>query len=45
MTISSAQTMNAPTAALNPPSTTPVLASSAPPGVDHAMLTGSRVEH
>ncbi|MCY1241060.1 hypothetical protein D9M72_539430 [compost metagenome] len=42
-TTSSPQTRKAPTAALKPPSTTPALASSAAPGVDQAMLTGSRV--
>jgi hypothetical protein len=43
MMISTAQMMKAPTAAEKPPSITPVAASSAPPGVDHAMLMGSRV--
>lgn len=42
-TISAAQMRNAPTAALKPPSIAPVLASSAAPGVDQAMLIGSRV--
>jgi hypothetical protein len=42
-TISTPQTRNAPTAALNPPATAPEVASSAPPGVDHATVIGSRV--
>ncbi|GAA2847125.1 hypothetical protein GCM10020220_040820 [Nonomuraea rubra] len=37
-----AQTMNAPTAAGNPPGTGPVAISSAAPGVDQAMLIGMR---
>ena len=43
VTISAPQTRNAPTAAANPPSTAPEVASSAPPGVDHATLIGSCV--
>src|SRR5690606_21137978 len=42
-TISSPDTRKAPTAALKPPSTAPVVARSAPPGVDQATLIGSRV--
>lgn len=41
--ISTATTAKAPTAALQPPSTTPVVASSAAPGVDQATVIGSRV--
>src|SRR5690606_7887553 len=44
MTISTAQTMNAPTAAENPPSAAPAVAINAPPGVDQAIETGSRVQ-
>src|SRR6185437_3533652 len=40
--INTPQTRNAPTAAGNPPSGAPDAASSAAPGVDHAMLIGSR---
>ena len=43
MIIRMAQMMNPPTAAGKPPSMTPVVASSAAPGVDQAMLMGSRV--
>ena len=39
-TISTAETMNAPTASGYPPGGAAMLASKAEPGVDHAMLTG-----
>lgn len=42
ITISAPLTRNAPTAAWKPPSGIAEDASSAPPGVDHAMLIGSR---
>ena len=42
--MSTPQTRNAPTAADQPPSTTPVVTSSAAPGVDHAAVTGIRVQ-
>src|SRR3546814_19492951 len=41
--MSTAVTMKAPTAPANPPSTAPEVASSAPPGVDQAMLIGCLV--
>src|SRR3546814_11768088 len=44
ITISTAQTMKAPTAAENPPSTAPAVARSEPPGVDQAIDTGNRVQ-
>src|SRR4051812_7359161 len=42
ITTSAPATMNAPTAAAKPPSTTPVAASNAAPGVDQAIAIGMR---
>ena len=43
--MSAATTRNAPTAAGQPPSTSPVAARSAAPGVDHAAVIGIRYRH